>query len=174
MHAASASHSASVTVDEYLRSEFEPDADYVDGEIEERPMGEYDHASWQEAILKWFWRHETEWRIRAKPELRIRTSATRFRVPDVTIMRRDQPIEQILTHPPFAVFEVLSPEDRLRRMSRKLGDYAAMGIGHVYVIDPEGPVYYRFQNGELRLAAEFGAAGEAIHFPLAAIAALLD
>lgn len=48
MHAASvsASHSGRVTVDDYLRSEFEPDADYVDSEIEERPMGEYDHASW--------------------------------------------------------------------------------------------------------------------------------
>jgi len=26
-----------VTVEEYLRSSFEPDAEYVDGEIEERP-----------------------------------------------------------------------------------------------------------------------------------------
>ena len=34
-------------LDVYLKSDFEPDAEYVDGEIEERPMGEYDHAAWQ-------------------------------------------------------------------------------------------------------------------------------
>jgi hypothetical protein len=26
----------------------------VDGKIEERPMGEFDHASWQQAIQLWF------------------------------------------------------------------------------------------------------------------------
>lgn len=137
-------------------------------------MGEYDHASWQDAILAWFRQHAAEWNVRAKPELRVQTSATRFRVPDVTVMRRDQPIEQILTRPPLAVFEILSPEDTVRRMTRKLGDYAAMGIAQIYVIEPAGPLYYRFLDGELRLTAAFGAPGEAIHFPLAAMAALLD
>ena len=47
-----------VPVEVYLRSSYEPDAEYVDGKIEERPMGEYDHASWQEAILAWFRQHE--------------------------------------------------------------------------------------------------------------------
>ncbi|HLH34324.1 MAG TPA: hypothetical protein VKX41_06600 [Alloacidobacterium sp.] len=50
-----------VPIEVYLRSSYEPDAEYVDGEIEERPVGEYDHSSWQEAILKWFWQHEKEW-----------------------------------------------------------------------------------------------------------------
>ncbi len=33
-----------VPVEVYLRSSYEPDAEYVDGKIEERPMGECDHA----------------------------------------------------------------------------------------------------------------------------------
>lgn len=102
-------------VELYLHSSYDPDPEYVDGEIEERPQGEYDHASWQEAILKWFWRHEKEWNIRSKPELRVQVAPTRFRVPDVTVLDRDQPIEQIITHPPLAVFEVLSPEDSMTR-----------------------------------------------------------
>ena len=41
----------SVPVEVYLRSsEYEPDAEYVDGEILERPMGELSHADWQQAI----------------------------------------------------------------------------------------------------------------------------
>jgi hypothetical protein len=43
---------ALVPLDQYLNhaGDFEPDADYVDGEIELRPMGQYDHATWQDAI----------------------------------------------------------------------------------------------------------------------------
>ena len=40
-----------VPVEVYLRTlDYEPDCEYVDGVIEERPQGEYDHASWQQAI----------------------------------------------------------------------------------------------------------------------------
>src|ERR1700739_1219228 len=78
-----------IPVEVYLRSSYEPDAEYVDGEIEERPMGEYDHASWQEAIILWFRQHAEEWSVRVKPELRVRVSATRYRVPDVTVLDRN-------------------------------------------------------------------------------------
>ncbi len=96
-----------VPVEVYLRSSYEPDAEYVDGKIEERPMGERDHALWQQAILKWFWQHEKEWGFEVLQELRVQVSATRYRVPDVTVLDRSRPIEQIITHPPLAVFEVL-------------------------------------------------------------------
>jgi hypothetical protein len=36
-----------VPVEVYLRSSYEPDAEYVDGTIERRPAGRWDHASWQ-------------------------------------------------------------------------------------------------------------------------------
>ncbi len=137
-----------VPVEVYLRSSFEPDAEYVDGEIEERPVGEYDHAAWQDALLAYFRQHSIEWRIRAKPELRVQVSTTRFRVPDVTVLDRAQAIEQIVTHPPVAVFEVLSPDDIMPRMLSKLADYEHMGIDGIFVIDPKGSKY-RFANGSL-------------------------
>ena len=33
-----------VTVGEYLRTVYEPDCDYVDGRVEERNVGEFDHG----------------------------------------------------------------------------------------------------------------------------------
>jgi Uma2 family endonuclease len=163
-----------IPVEVYLRSSYEPDAEYVDGEIEERPMGEYDHASWQEAIILWFRQHAEEWSVRVKPELRVQVSATRYRVPDVTVLDRNQPIEQIITHPPVAVFEVLSPEDTMMRITQKLGDYAAMGIPHIWVIDPKTKQAWRFRDNDLRLSSTFGAPGEKICFELAEIEKLLD
>lgn len=43
-----------VPVELYLHSSYEPDAEFVDGEVELRPMGEFDHASWQQALQLWF------------------------------------------------------------------------------------------------------------------------
>ena len=40
-----------VPLEVYLRSsEYEPDAEYVDGQVEERSGGEFDHAAWQRTI----------------------------------------------------------------------------------------------------------------------------
>ncbi len=140
--------STAVPIDVYLRSSFEPDAEYADGEIQERPPGEYDHAAWQTALVVYFRQHNIDWNIRVQPEVRVQLAKTRFRVPDVTVLDRDQPIEQIVTHPPLAVFEVLSPDDIMARMLIKLADYERMGIPGIFVVDPKGSKY-RFANGSL-------------------------
>ncbi len=138
-------------VELYLRlsDEFEPDADYVDGEIELRPMGEFDHTSWQTAIQMWFMNHGPEWNVRVRQELRVQVSPTRYRIPDVVVWDRSRPTEQILTHTPIAIFEVLSPEDRMSRMMIKLADYEAMGIRTIRVIQPKSKEISRFENGTL-------------------------
>jgi Uma2 family endonuclease len=163
-----------VPVEVYLRSSYEPDAEYVDGKIEERPMGEFDHASWQQAIQKWFWKHEKEWNIRVLPELRVRVGATRYRVPDVTVLERSLPVEQIITRPPLAVFEVLSPEDSLQRLKRKLEDYRNMGIPEIWVIDPQDSTFYRYRDLQLQRNDSFSLAEKGIAFDMNQLKDLLD
>ena len=163
-----------ITIEEYLRSSYEPDAEYVDGEIEERTAGEWDHASWQGALLAYFHGHAVEWNVRALPALRIRATPTRYRVPDVTIMDRNAPQEQILTHPPVAVFEVLSPADGISRLLRKLADYESMGIGEIRLIDPQPTAFYRYKAGQLAPTAAFGNPGGRIHFNLAEVETFLE
>ncbi|MFT4114329.1 Uma2 family endonuclease [Silvibacterium sp.] len=163
-----------VPLEVYLRSSYEPDAEYVDGEIEERAVGEYDHSSWQEAIILWFRQHASEWNVRVKPELRVQVSRSRFRIPDVTVLDRALPIEQIITHPPLAVFEVLSPEDSMTRVLRKLEDYAKMGIPEIWVIDPKTRQARVYRDGALVPATVFGEPGGRMHFEIKEIEALLD
>jgi Uma2 family endonuclease len=163
-----------VPVEVYLRSSYEPDAEYVDGKIEERPMGEDDHASWQEAILVWFRQHSREWGVRARPELRVKVAATRYRVPDVTLLDRNRPTEQIVTRPPLAVFEILSPEDSLQRLKRRLEDYQVMGIAEIWVIDPQDNTFYRYDGGQLLRNDAFSHAGKKIAFDMNQIKDLLD
>jgi Uma2 family endonuclease len=128
---------APVPMAEYLRTSYRPDREYIDGIIEERNLGEYDHANLQAALVVWFRTRQREWNIRAVPELRVQVSPTRFRVPDVTVIDRAQPVEQILTHPPLVVVEVLSPEDTWRRMEERIADYLRFGIPNVWVLEPQ-------------------------------------
>lgn len=138
-----------VPVELYLHSSYEPDAEYVDGEIELRAVGEYDHASWQHAIQTWFQSHAKEWNIRVRPELRVQVSPTRYRVPDVVVFNRDNPIEQFLTSPPIAVFEILSPDDTMAHLMIKLEDYARMGVLTIDVVDPKSGTIYQYVDGSL-------------------------
>ena len=73
-------------------------------------MGEFDHANWQAALLAWFREHRHSWDVLALPELRVRVTATRFRVPAVTVLDRHSAWEQVITLAPLAVFEILSPK----------------------------------------------------------------
>jgi Uma2 family endonuclease len=80
------------------------------------------------------------------PEVRIQVSETRFRVPDVAAYWTE-PDEQVFITPPYLVIEILSPEDRWARMTRKLEDYARMGCPNIWLLDPFEHRAYCYQEG---------------------------
>lgn len=125
-----------VSVSEYLKNSYRPDCDYIDGKLEKRNVGEHDHAALQAALILWFGQHQKEWNIEVLPEQRMQVSATRFRVPDVCLVSLDQPVEQILTRPPLACIEILSPEDTMRRMQERIEDYRKFGVKNIWILDP--------------------------------------
>ena len=167
---------ARVPVEVYLRTSYEPDAEYVDGVIEERPMGEWSHADWQAAVLEFFRSRRSSWNIRAGAELRVQVASNRFRVPDVVITDRSLPVEQIVSHPPIAVIEILSPEDSHSRLMSKLAEYEQMGIRAIVVIDPNTGDHRSYRGGILEpLSREpFDLPGSKCRFDLAEIEKLLD
>jgi Uma2 family endonuclease len=133
---AAAATSPFVSIEEYLRTDYEPDADYVDGRIEERSVGEWDHGDVQGEIYSIFKRNAKEWGIRTAPEIRVQTSPTRFRVPDVCVVSASEPRQQIVRSAPLLCIEVLSPEDRFARVVRRYQDFLAMGVREVWIFDP--------------------------------------
>jgi Uma2 family endonuclease len=163
-----------IPVEEYLRTVTDPDCEYVAGVLEERPMGEYDHATWQTILAEFFNARKEQWGVKARTELRVQVAPDRFRVPDVTVLTRNALREQIITHSPLAVFEILSPEDSMTRMLEKLADYERMGIAAIWVIEPTKLMYYRYREGQLAPASVFELPGTSFNAPLAEIAALAD
>jgi len=128
---------ASISVEEYLHSTYEPDLEYVDGQLEERNVGEIEHSDVIAAIMEWFLHHAKEWQIRVRPDVRTQVGSTRFRVPNIVLCARSSKDKRIVREAPLVVIEVLSPEDRISRYHQRIADYRAMGVKAIWVIDPE-------------------------------------
>lgn len=131
-----------VSVQEYLNTSYRPDCDYVDGEVRERNLGEIDHALLQTLIAARFWANLGQWNVVAVVEQRVQVKATRFRVPDVTVLRFGQRREPVVTVPPLAVIEVLSKDDSLRSMRERVDDYLNFGVEHIWILDPVARLGY--------------------------------
>jgi Uma2 family endonuclease len=146
-----------ISVREYLTSSYRPDCDYVEGRIEERNLGEYDHGFLQAIIAALFTNNRASWQVRTVTEVRTQVKSARFRVPDVSVLRADAPREPIIRHPQLIAIEILSPEDRLSKLQEKVDDYLDFGVENIWVIDPEtrkawtadSTGFHIVQNGEL-------------------------
>jgi Uma2 family endonuclease len=132
-----------ISVREYLRTSFSPDCEYVDGRIEERNVGEKWHSILQKYLTMLFGFHEAAWGIVVYPELRTKVSGTKFRIPDVLVTRAGVQFEHVLDSPPLIAIEILSPDDRLSDLQRKISEYLQFGIEHVWIFDPQRKIAWR-------------------------------
>jgi Uma2 family endonuclease len=164
-----------ISVDEYLHTSYDPDCDYVDGEVLERNMAERDHNELQGELYAFFHSCRRTWNAYPFLEQRIQVASTRFRVPDICICL-ERPNEQVFHTPPFICIEILSPEDRIERIQDRIDDYLKFSVPYVWVINPRSRrawVYtqdsiYEAKDGVLRTE------NPAFTVPLAEIFAALD
>ena len=153
-------------IEVYLATSFERDVDYVDGLLEERTGGEYDHNILQRAIMIWFYQHEKQWRIRSIQEQRTRVAETKVRIPDVCVFSRDLPIEQVFTKPQLIAIEVLSPEDRHSRIDDRLNNFHSFGVPNIWVVDPVTRVGWDCSDGNWVRKERFEVANSPIYLSL--------
>lgn len=125
-----------VSVEEYLHTSYRPDCDYVDGEVQERNLGEKDHSRTQRNIIVYFLKRYPHAVARLLPEQRVQVKPTRFRIPDICILGQNAPEEQIIRTAPVLCIEIWSPEDRISRYVERVNDYFEMGVPACWIIDP--------------------------------------
>ena len=125
-----------VPVEEYLRTTYHPDREYVDGQLVERHVGEYFHSRLQGLITALLMSRARDRRFRTFPELRVQVSdEPRYRIPDICVKALPHQVTRILIRPDLAI-EIVSPDDEVPEMLTKIGDYLAAGIPHIWVVDP--------------------------------------
>jgi Uma2 family endonuclease len=92
------------------------------------------HSAIQGNLIYYFRLHRDEWGVRAFPEQRVQVSPTRFRVPDVTIVKLSQEQGEIFTNPPHLCIEILSRDDTMEDVLEKIDDYLNYSIPCVWII----------------------------------------
>jgi Uma2 family endonuclease len=157
---------ARIPIEQYLATSYEPDAEYVRGEIEERSVGEYDHNVVQRAILLWFHLRDKQWQTRSTQEQRTRLNSDTVRIPNVSVWPRSAPVEPVFSHPQLIVVEVLFPEDRQSKMQEKIEDYRRFQIPHIWVIDPAKRFGWDCSDGNWLRKSRFEVAGSPIYLDL--------
>lgn len=136
-----------IRMEEYLSTDYRPDCDYVDSEVQERNWGEWDHARTQKRVIFYCASREKDWGIEVLPEQRIQVGPNRFRISDVCVVLGDSEDHDI-HKAPFLCIEVLSPEDRMARMKDRVDDYLNMGVPHVWVVDPQRKAAFQITPAE--------------------------
>lgn len=169
-----ATTTARVSVEEYLRTTYDADCEYLDGEVVERNMGEPDHAGLQGLITSWFSTRRRQLGIHVFPEMRVQAAARCFRTPDIAVTTH-KISTRILREPPFLCIEILSPEDRASRMEAKIDEYLNFGVAYVWVIDPRSKRAWSYtREGKREAASVLITHDPKIELPIAELFSDLD
>ena len=146
-----------VSVEEYLRTNYEPNAEYIDGVVRPKAMGTRRHGKLQGRL----WRLLEDLGLDVAVELTVKISPTKFLVPDIAADRAIA--DPYPDRPVLLCVEVLSPEDRTGSMLAKCEEHHAWGVPYCWVIDPWQNTaweYHKDGRPEERHAGDMLAAGE--------------
>ena len=124
------------SVDDYLASSYQPDREYIEGAVVDRNVGERDHSELQTELATYLNVCRRQFGIRVFVEQRIQIAPTRYRIPDICVVLGSRPTELVFTSPPLICMAVLSKDDRVEDIRRRINDYLGFGVGYVWVIDP--------------------------------------
>jgi Uma2 family endonuclease len=136
-----------ISVEEYLRTSYDPDMEYMDGVLEERNVGGRRHSRAQRRIVVALCRKYPG--VHVWPELRSSTTETRFRLPDICVTLTD-PGTEVLWEAAFLVIEILSEDDRMSRVMGRLQEFAVKGVPHIWLSDPALKTMSIYHGGNLQ------------------------
>jgi Uma2 family endonuclease len=134
-----------LTLEEFMKlPETQPASEYIDGEVIQKPMPKTKHSRLQGRFLRAINELVEEPKIAyAFPELRC-TFDGRSIVPDVAVLLWEQiqfdgdgePVDDVLIAPYWTI-EILSPQQRSNRVTRKIIHCLQHGCQLGWLIDPD-------------------------------------
>ena len=127
-----------VSEEEYLRSDYEPNCEYLDGVLVSKALPDDIHGSLQILIGSYLLSQQERFDFRVASEVHTRIHPGRWRVPDVAILPgrkgdRRFPDEQ---SPPLLTIEIVSKDEPWSGLHSKMTDHLAVGVQAVIIVDP--------------------------------------
>ena len=130
-----------VSVEEYLRTTYKPNCEYIDGVLRPKALGTTDHARLQKRIALLL----EQLGYDSLVELTVPIGPARYLIPDVAA-DKTRIASPYPDRPVLLCVEVLSPGDRLGATLSKCEDYHAWGVPYCWVIDPEQPRAWEYHR----------------------------
>jgi Uma2 family endonuclease len=154
--------STHISIFEYLNTGYDPDLEYVAGQLVERNVGKWEHGRTQALLGAWFGQHEEEWKIQTATGVRTRVVWTRVRLPDVLLVGlAAQP--PVIEEAPVLAVEILSDGDTLTATKKKCDEYIAMGAKGIWIINPMNRTAWHWDGKDWKQAARLEVAGTPIY-----------
>jgi Uma2 family endonuclease len=121
--------------------------EYVDGVLVERNVGAWEHSLTQRNIVTCITVKYPN--VFAMPELRAKTTETRYRLPDVCVVLAP-PKTKYLLDAAFLAIEILSEDDSMSKTMEKLEEYDRKGVPNIWLIDPRLRRIAVYSDGALK------------------------
>jgi Uma2 family endonuclease len=132
-----AAASTPLTIEEYLGASYEPECEYVDGELIPKAMGTNDHSRLQYRIGQLLYRYEAAGLCEVSPEQSLRVRQGAVLIPDVCLLPLGHGEHGVVSTLAFLCIEILSPSDRFTYTVRKCEEYLRWGVPACWIFDPE-------------------------------------
>ena len=116
--------------EQYLETPEHPRHEWVGGVVVVTPEPPWRH---QRVAMKLAWLFESVDGLYGSATGNVRLSDDRVRIPDAYATTKP---EGLFVENPVLVVEVLSPSTRTEDLRRKAPEYAAAGIGQLWIVDP--------------------------------------
>ncbi len=124
------------SLEEYLRSHYEPECELIDGELFPKPMGTLEHMRMERRLEQILARYEQIGLGEVVHELSV-LKGDDVRIPDVVFAPPGAQFQNgILVQPPLLCIEILSPSQRPSELFAKCEAYHAWGVPYCWIIDP--------------------------------------
>jgi Uma2 family endonuclease len=120
-----------------LATLYEPECEYVDGELIPKAIGTNDHSELQSrlAYLLYRYREANVCRVATEQLLRLRERVVL--IPDLCLLAYDHGQHGLITKPPLLCIEILSPSDRFSYTLKKCDEYLRWGVPACWICEPE-------------------------------------
>jgi Uma2 family endonuclease len=137
---------ALISLEEYLRTSYEPKCEYVDGVLLPKPMPTWEHALLQVWIASLIMRLFP--RFAAGAEVHNKLRETEYRLPDISVDYREK-ATGYAEQPIYLAVEILSPDERIGKMLAKRELYHDWGVPYCWVLDPVQRSAWSYAKGSL-------------------------
>jgi Uma2 family endonuclease len=124
-----------ISEDQYLRSDFEPEGEFIDCGLVSKALPGVRHSRLQALLIFFLGSREEQLGFEVYPELRMRIRERVYRVPDLAVFT-EPPNGEVPTNAPHITFEILSETETVEELSAKVKDHHRMGVQMVIVANP--------------------------------------